>query len=84
VVRDQRVAVHAPTTAPPSGRPSSWAGDAKLVGRLRDAGERPHHGYTALELDLEEAVWTHLDEDDVRLVVESWHPGTGWRRRTRA
>lgn len=73
--RDPRVAFHSPSVDPPDGAPNEWVGEAKLSGR---AVERPDGGY---ETDIDEVALTHLA--DGQLVIESWHPGVGHRRRTR-
>jgi hypothetical protein len=72
--RDSRVAIHGPTTDPAkSGR---WRGEAKIAGRAIEApSDRDGHFF---RIDIEEAVITHVEGD--RLVVESWHPGRGYRR----
>jgi len=76
--RDPRVAIHGPTTDPPPGNDRGWIGEAKVAGRAVEvesgsAGDR-------FEIDLTEAVITHLNEGGDRLVVESWTPGRGYRR----
>jgi hypothetical protein len=90
VLRDPRVALHSPTIEPPKHDMTSWPGDAKLAGKLvqsaAPAGEADEGG-GALTLDITEAVLTCLgtpaDPRVIELVVESWHPGRGWQRRTR-
>ena len=72
--RDGRVAIHGPTTDPAkSGR---WRGEAKIAGRAAETpSENDGHFF---RIDIDEAVVTHVEGD--RLVVESWHPGRGYRR----
>lgn len=90
VRRDPRVAVHSPTLEPPKDV-ASWLGDAKLAGVLVEAeppGE-PHPEGTFFHLDITEAVLTYVTNSQPdgpvdQLVIESWQPGIGYRRRTRA
>lgn len=78
VRRDPRVAIHSPTFEPPED-PTAWAGDAKLAGVLvEDATSRGE-----FTLDVTEAVLTRVGTPADHLVIESWHPAHGWRRRTR-
>jgi hypothetical protein len=89
VRRDRRVAVHSPTLEPPEDV-GSWAGEAKLAGVLVDiepAADAPA-GSASFRLDITEAVHTHVTSSEPGgpvdlLVVESWHPGIGHRRRSR-
>jgi hypothetical protein len=85
VRRDPRVAIHSPTIDPPTDG-TTWAGDAKVSGRLVevDRQEAEHPGAGFFRLDLTEVVLTSVDEAAQLLVVESWHPGRGSERRTRA
>lgn len=90
VRRDPRVAVHSPTLEPPAGDPGSWLGEAKLAGVLVDAPppDEQHPEAAFFRLDISEAVLTYVtssrpDGPVDLLVVESWHPGVGHRRRTR-
>lgn len=91
VRRDARVALHSPTLEPPPGDPGAWPGEAKLAGRLVEIGHPEGHPPDAasFRLDIAEAVLTYVtsstpDGPVDLLVVESWHPGVGHRRRTRA
>jgi hypothetical protein len=91
VRRDPRVALHSPTLEPPSDDPGSWLGDAKLAGVLVEVPppDDQHPGAAYFRLDVSEAVLTYVASSEPggpvdRLVVESWHPGTGHRRRSRA
>ncbi len=84
VRRDNRIAVHSPTLDPPEeGR---WAGDAKLTGRAVEISEppdNPHEGAGFFRIDITEVALTYVGDPADHLVVESWHPGRGHRRRTR-
>jgi hypothetical protein len=73
--RDPRMALHSPTDDPPIERPSAWHGEAKIAGR---ALEIP--GENRVRVDVEEVVFTHLNDAGDRLVVESWHAGRGHNR----
>jgi pyridoxamine 5'-phosphate oxidase-like protein len=73
--RDPRVAFHSPSVDPPEVDNSAWVGEAKLTGR---AVQRPDGDY---EVDIAEVALTYLS--DGQLVIESWHPGIGHRRRSR-
>jgi hypothetical protein len=84
VRRDPRIAVHSPTLEPPSE--GEWLGDAKFAGRVVDIpppaeGAEPGAGY--FRIDVTEVALTYLGTPADHLVIESWHEGTGWRRRTR-
>jgi hypothetical protein len=89
VRRDPRVAVHSPTLEPPQDV-AGWPGDAKLAGVLVEAEppDEPQPGAAYFHLDITEAVLTYVtnsrpDGPVDQLVVESWHPGAGHRRRSR-
>ncbi|OLF10025.1 pyridoxamine 5-phosphate oxidase [Actinophytocola xinjiangensis] len=87
VRRDPRVAIHSPTIEPPQDDPVAWPGDAKVAGRLVETAppaDTPHVGAGFFRLDLAEVAMVHLGETGDHLVIESWHPGRGYRRRTRA
>jgi len=73
--RDPRVAFHSPSVDPPEVDSSAWVGEAKLSGR---AVERSDGSY---EIEIAEVALTYLG--DGQLVIESWQPGVGHRRRTR-
>lgn len=89
VRRDPRIAIHSPTLDPPEeGR---WAGDAKVSGRAVEipappAGEQggEHDGAGFFRIDIAEVALTYVGEPADHLVIESWHAGRGYRRRTRA
>jgi hypothetical protein len=89
VRRDPRVAVHSPTLEPPADV-GGWLGDAKLAGVLVEAEppDEQHPEAAFFHLEITEAVLTYVtnsrpDGPVDQLVVESWHPGTGHRRRNR-
>jgi hypothetical protein len=91
VRRDPRVALHSPTLEPPRDEPGSWLGDAKLAGMLVEVAppDDQHPGAAFFRLDVSEAVLTYVASSEPggpvdRLVVESWHPDTGHRHRSRA
>jgi hypothetical protein len=81
LLRDPRVAVHSPTVDPGEGG-ADWPGEAKVAGLAvaRPPGEDGSH---AFDLDLQEVVWTGLDEARSALVIQSWHPGRGQQERRR-
>lgn len=82
--RDPRLALHSPTVDPPADDPSAWAGEAKIAGLAIAEGARidPPPG-DQFRVDISEVVLTYVDADGKHLVVESWHPGRGWERRSR-
>jgi Pyridoxamine 5'-phosphate oxidase len=85
VERDPRVAIHSPTVEPPSD-PAAWPGDAKFAGtliRVPEPAENAVADASFFRLDLNEVVLTYVDVVANRLVVESWHPGRGWRKLSR-
>jgi hypothetical protein len=79
--RDPRVAIHGPTEDPPSGNPAGWKGEAKVAGIASEveSGSVAHR----FNIDIQEAVITHLDEGGDRLVVESWSSSRGYRTMAR-
>jgi hypothetical protein len=89
VRRDPRVAVHSPTIEPPKDL-AGWLGDAKLAGALVEAEppDAQHPEAAFFHLDITEVVLTYVtnsrpDGPVDLLVIESWHPGIGHRRRSR-
>ena len=84
VRRDPRVAIHSPTIDVPTDDPE-WPGDAKVSGRLIEVHKEDERypGAGFFRLDVEEVVLTSVDEPAQLLVIESWHPGRGYERRTR-
>jgi hypothetical protein len=86
VRRDPRVAVHSPTLEPPKDDPGSGPGDAKMSGLLveiRPPADNPHNGAGFFKLNITEVVLTYVGTPADHLVIESWHAGRGWERRTR-
>lgn len=84
--RDPRFAVHSASADPEAG----WHGDAKLSGTVEEiedpglkaahgggSGETPYHLFRA---NITELVVVGLTEARDKLVIESWHPGSGLRR----
>jgi hypothetical protein len=72
--RDSRVAIHGPSVDPPDD-PKRWVGEAKVSGRAVEVPQDDDsHGF---RIDVEEVVFTHLNDAGNRLVVEFWHPGRG-------
>jgi hypothetical protein len=89
VRRDPRVALHSPTLEPPA-EIAQWLGDAKLAGVLVEIEPPEEHqpGGVYFSLDIHEVVLTYVTSARPggpadQLVIESWHPGVGHRRRTR-
>ncbi|MBV9594108.1 MAG: pyridoxamine 5'-phosphate oxidase family protein [Actinobacteria bacterium] len=83
--RDPRLAVHSPSLDPPEDA-STWSGDAKMSGRAVFGPSPPPPATEGdyFTLDVEEIVLTRVGTPADHLVIESWHPGRGLRRRTRA
>jgi hypothetical protein len=85
VRRDPRIAVHSPTIEPPQGA-ADWPGDAKLAGKVAEIpppepNQYPGAGF--FRIDITEVSLTYVGDPADHLVIESWHPGRGWQRRTR-
>ncbi|RLK23296.1 pyridoxamine 5'-phosphate oxidase [Micromonospora sp. M71_S20] len=80
--RDPRVALHCPTEDTPADAPGAWGGDAKIAGRAHEEppGEDGSHRF---RIELTEVVLTRVGDPPDHLVIESWHPGRGLRRRRR-
>lgn len=86
VRRDPRIAVHSPTLEPPKDNPESWPGEAKLAGRVVEIdppADDPYPGAGYFRIDISEVVLTYVGTPADHLVIESWHPGVGRRRRIR-
>jgi len=74
LLRDPRVAIHGPGADPPED-PKGWIGEVKVAGRaVAVPHDDPSHRF---RIDVEEVVFTHLNDAGDRLVIESWHPGRG-------
>ncbi len=87
VRRDPRVALHSPTLEPPpQSEIATWVGDAKIAGSLvvipppADGEQEAGH----FRFDITEVVLTYVGDPADHLVIETWHPGRGWQRQTRA
>jgi hypothetical protein len=86
VRRDPRVAVHSPTLEPPADTPEKWPGDAKLAGRVVETkapADAPVAGAGYFRIDVTEVSLTYVGEPADHLVIESWDPARGYRRRER-
>jgi hypothetical protein len=82
VRNDPRVAIHSPTLEPPGD--GTWAGDAKMSGRVVEIDpppDNPYEGSGFFKVDITEVALTYVLDD--RLIIESWHPGRGHQRRSR-
>lgn len=82
--RDPRLALHCPTVDPPPEDPACWLGDAKIAGRATEltaatSADEAHH----FVIDILEVVHTTVGTPADHLLIESWHPDRGLRRRTR-
>ena len=84
LIRDPRLALHSPTIDPPDDDPTGWSGDAKIAGlaveRLDNEAEDGSHSFS---VDIDEVVLTKVGDPPDHLVIESWRPGRGLRRRQR-
>lgn len=97
--RDPRVALHSGSVDADESDPGGWPGDAKLAGRAveitepaeraafwRDYPEPQPPGVDESHLfriEPAEVVITRVEPAE-GLVIESWHEGRGYRRRSRA
>jgi hypothetical protein len=96
--RDPRIALHSGSVDADEADPGSWPGDAKVAGRaveITDPAERAAFWAAQGEqqppgvdeshlfrIELAEVVLTRVEPPD-QLVIESWHEGRGYQRRTR-
>lgn len=81
--RDPRMALHSPTVDAAEDDPGSWPGEAKIAGRaLLEVPAEPG-GADRFRVEVAEVALTYLGTPADHLVIESWHPGRGWERRTR-
>lgn len=83
--RDPRLALHSPTVDTPEDDPSSWAGEAKITGRgieglASESSEEPSNRF---RIEVDGVVLTYVGRPADHLVIESWSPGRGLRRRER-
>jgi hypothetical protein len=86
VRRDPRIAMHSPTLEPPKTSPQDWSGDAKISGTVVETpppADNPYAGAGHFRIDITEVVLTYVGDPADHLVIESWHQGHGYRRRTR-
>lgn len=82
--RDPRISLHSATVDPPEADPSGWPGEAKLAGRAVEVSDpersdQPHR----FRIDITEVVLTRIGQPADHLLIESWHPDRGYRRRQR-
>jgi hypothetical protein len=82
IARDPRIALHSPSADPPEGHDIDWVGEAKIAGSALACSD-------GFRVDVTEVVLTYLGATTDpavadHLVIESWHPGRGHERRTRA
>ncbi|GAA2544695.1 pyridoxamine 5'-phosphate oxidase family protein [Winogradskya consettensis] len=85
--RDPRIAIHSPTLEPPAANPDQWPGDAKLAGvavEIPAPADNPFPGAGYFRVDITELSLTYLGTPPDHLVIESWNPADGYRRRNRA
>jgi len=81
--RDPRFALHGPTVHPEEGKEGEWPGEAKIAGRAMLAppgDDADHPGADTFVADITEVVFTHLNDEATKLVIESWTPERGLRR----
>lgn len=86
VRRDPRIAMHSPTLEPPAEHPEAWPGDAKLAGlavEVPPPTDTPFAGSGFFRIDIREVVLTYVGDPADHLVIETWHEGRGYERRTR-
>lgn len=93
LLRNPRLALHSPTVDPPQDEPTAWPGEAKVAGRAvewsgpaagaADDPAEPTAPSTWFRVDVSEVVVTTVGDPPDHLVVQSWHPGVGYRRRER-
>ena len=84
LLRDPRLALHSPSIDPPEGDPSAWGGDAKIAGvAIESLATDPADESHRFLVDIREVVLTKVGTPPDHLVIESWHPDRGLRRRQR-
>ena len=84
LLRDPRMALHSPSIDPPEGDPSAWGGDAKIAGvAVENFDKDPDDESHRFLVDIREVVLTKVGNPPDHLVIESWHPDRGLRRRQR-
>ena len=85
VRRDPRIAIHCPTIEAADDTPD-WPGDAKLAGtavEIPTPEDNTVPGAGIFRIDIHEVTLTYVGDTKDHLVVESWHPERGVRRRLR-
>lgn len=82
---DPRLALHSASEDPPLRNPGAWPGDAKIAGYAVEVADtdRPGAASGRFRIDIREVVLTRIGRPADHLVIESWHPGRGLRRRER-
>ena len=84
LTRDPRLALHSPSIDPPENDPSGWIGDAKIAGlAIESLDKDPTDDSHRFLVDIREVVLTKVGTPPDHLVIESWRPDTGLRRRQR-
>ena len=84
LLRDPRLALHSPTFDPPENDPSGWSGDAKIAGlAIESLDKEPGDESHRFLVDVTEVVLTKVGNPPDHLVIESWRPDRGLRRRQR-
>jgi hypothetical protein len=84
LTRDPRLALHSPTFDAPENDPSGWSGDAKIAGlAVENFDKDPDDESHRFLVDIQEVVLTKVGTPADHLVIESWRPDTGLRRRQR-
>ena len=84
LTRDPRLALHSPSIDPPENDPSGWIGDAKIAGlAIESLDKDPGDDSYRFLVDIREVVLTKVGTPPDHLVIESWRPDTGLRRRQR-
>lgn len=84
LTRDPRLALHSPTFDAPENDPSAWSGDAKIAGlAVENFDKDPDDESHRFLVDIQEVVLTKVGTPADHLVIESWRPDTGLRRRQR-
>jgi hypothetical protein len=78
--RDPRIAIHGPTTDPPADG-ERWPGEAKVAGvavEVESGGD-----FHRFVIDVREVVITGHNAAGDKLLIESWTPERGYRKRER-
>ena len=84
LIRDPRLALHSPTIDPPDDDPGGWSGDAKIAGvAVESLDKDPEDDSHTFFVDISEVVLTKVGDPPDHLVIESWQPDSGLRRRQR-